>query len=986
MERETTCPNTNGAEAAEVVVNKEVDNVSAETPRQIVPALEAAAKPASATKLAKDVQPNGAKATNTAANKKVSLQRVVPVSRAAVSRTPTTRSAMASSRKTTVNRKRDGDYPEDKYIGTIVYKKFPPHGWYWGIVTKVIYDDPRERVLYYRVVFTDDDVDDITLKDLLKNHDLAMSNFHRLQQEQISLLAEKFTVQDQRAKSVYALIDTNEIAKVTSNEEVDNVSAVSPRQIVPASEAVADTTKLSHARINTTKVITDPDEIAKVAVYKEVDNVSAVSPRQIVPALEAVAHATKSTHLGIDMAKAAKVTVNKEVDNVLAVLPRQIVPALEAVADAALPMDQITDVATGESRIKAGDKVSVFVYNEPVTVSHSPFTPPDARLATGDWYSGTVTECNKVVEITIRCEDGVLRYGVAPIEKQANTEGPNTRTDENGSTRSKILSSATVGANICLPSQGNTNQTSGRVVGRALLNDYFVEFDDGDEWWVNEKYDDIRLLDTSRSKESETRVEIESTTHPETAASRTVAKRGTVEKAPFEIAPAPRSTTFTNVTVANKGADADENVLTYGKTAKKTRSKRPRVAKRMMLSRRAVDGMLSTTHVMLAKGATSQITRCVVGQAAKDATDKKGFMQKEWKKENARRKRLANATKVSPVFQPVSENPVVAGNFRGGEFDTSKFEREYVFYRGSKDHTPFVDRCIKIKEGVYKNTRWVDVKDSLKIVDSISGCTMDKEYLVLVPRDMSINRRMMGKDSLMQQQLFEVFKELETRSPPSEIRKNNVKRIMMADGDDSKYIVIGTSPKRFGRGPQQCMKGLDHPDLQLHRQLFGTWYRRVEHCAKKYLPPYLQNLLACVGKICNYENMPLGDDSNSDIWPALAVGRNVFLNVHTDADYFWTLILVIADEPPIMHGPIICYMCFPTLGIAVALCNGDLLMFNPLIPHCVLTRCNGNKEAYCVSMYMKSLLVGGSDNSQVLSEANTETAKFVLDNYTNKKL
>ena len=327
----------------------------------------------------------------------------------------------------------------------------------------------------------------------------------------------------------------------------------------------------------------------------------------------------------------------------------------------------------------------------------------------------------------------------------------------------------------------------------------------------------------------------------------------------------------------------------------------------------------------------------------------------------------------------------MAGNFRTGEFDISGFESKYVFMRGSKNHTPRIPQFVELSNGVRKLTRWMDVESNLNIVDSIGGCTIEKDYLVLLPREVSIGERMMGKDNSMQQHLFEVFQQLETRSPATDIRKTTVKRIMMPDGCNSKYVVIGTSPKRYGRGMQQTTKGLQSADAEFHRQVFGRWYRRVEHCAKRYLPWYLCKLLSVVGEMCNRGTMPLSGGSDSQIWPALAVGRNVFLNVHTDVDYFWTLITVVANEPALRDGPIICYMCFPTLGTAVALRNGDLLMFNPLIPHCVSTRCDGSKEAYCVSMYMKSLLVGGSDNQQVLSEQNKDVAKFILDNCTNKK-
>ena len=335
-----------------------------------------------------------------------------------------------------------------------------------------------------------------------------------------------------------------------------------------------------------------------------------------------------------------------------------------------------------------------------------------------------------------------------------------------------------------------------------------------------------------------------------------------------------------------------------------------------------------------------------------------------------------------------SSDAVMAGNFRGGVFDGCMFRDEYVFMKGSCNYTPAIPDSIQLSNGIAKRTRWVEVESSLKIVDSTHGCTTDGDhhYFILIPREDAIGEKMMGsKQGRMQQELFGVFEQLECKSGSGKCREGNIKRVRMTDGEDSKYVVIGTSPNRAGKGSKESMKGLDHPECVVHKKLFGTWFRRVEYCVEKYLPWYLKDLLGAVGKMCRHGTMPVGEEKKSNIWPAMAVGRNVFLNVHTDEDYFWSLVSVVTNDVPLVDGPVLLYMCFPTLGTAVALRNGDLLMFNPLIPHCVSTRCNDETEVYCLSMYMKSLLVGGSDNDQVLSPNSKEMAEFILTNCTKTK-
>jgi hypothetical protein len=52
---------------------------------------------------------------------------------------------------------------------------------------------------------------------------------------------------------------------------------------------------------------------------------------------------------------------------------------------------------------------------------------------------------------------------------------------------------------------------------------------------------------------------------------------------------------------------------------------------------------------------------------------------------------------------------------------------------------------------------------------------------------------------------------------------------------------------------------------------------------------------------------------------------------------------------------------------AVPLHPGDCLLFNPLIPHCILSHCKHDNEIMCVLMYMKTAIVGSNDNLLPLS-------------------
>ena len=93
------------------------------------------------------------------------------------------------------------------------------------------------------------------------------------------------------------------------------------------------------------------------------------------------------------------------------------------------------------------------------------------------------------------------------------------------------------------------------------------------------------------------------------------------------------------------------------KRRKKNSQKEKRKRKKLSLEakemrRVGIEGMLSTTHVMISNGATSKKVRSVVGEAIADVNSKQGTMQKEKKKERAWMKRTTNTMKASSNRAP----------------------------------------------------------------------------------------------------------------------------------------------------------------------------------------------------------------------------------------------------------------------------------------------------------------------------------------------
>ena len=111
----------------------------------------------------------------------------------------------------------------------------------------------------------------------------------------------------------------------------------------------------------------------------------------------------------------------------------------------------------------------------------------------------------------------------------------------------------------------------------------------------------------------------------------------------------------------------------------------------------------------------------------------------------------------------------------------------------------------------------------------------------------------------------------------------------------------------------------------------------------------------------------------ADIYQGIALGENVFLECHADHDFARSIVMVQIDNH--QCGPndrVVAYFCLPRLGIAVALRPGDLLIFNALEPHAISSRCHKSDKLLCVSMYLKTAVVGLNNNDIKLTEKQEE--------------
>jgi hypothetical protein len=106
------------------------------------------------------------------------------------------------------------------------------------------------------------------------------------------------------------------------------------------------------------------------------------------------------------------------------------------------------------------------------------------------------------------------------------------------------------------------------------------------------------------------------------------------------------------------------------------------------------------------------------------------------------------------------------------------------------------------------------------------------------------------------------------------------------------------------------------------------------------------------------------NSKSSRIFNGIGFGVNIFLRSHTDMEFTQSIVQVHTDNPLYRSDdPVICYFCFPIIGMAVALRPGDYLLFNATEPHALSSCCLHSDDVYSLSCYLKTSIVGLNDNT-----------------------
>ena len=196
----------------------------------------------------------------------------------------------------------------------------------------------------------------------------------------------------------------------------------------------------------------------------------------------------------------------------------------------------------------------------------------------------------------------------------------------------------------------------------------------------------------------------------------------------------------------------------------------------------------------------------------------------------------------------------------------------------------------------------------------------------------------------------------------SKSHRGKSKTAALEDESGTSYQCVGEAPKRGGKGTYQRLPN-DLPNSSF--QEISKVVNIMEQAAFEFLDNKTLRMLSAVREVSDMNGMPMAKEGKySTLFSSLAAAVNCFLNVHIDEDAGWSINTIISgkEEDYGMNAAIKNYWCFPELGIAVAMRAGDIILFNPLVYHCISSRCDESVDVVNATLYLKTAVVAGNNN------------------------
>jgi len=358
--------------------------------------------------------------------------------------------------------------------------------------------------------------------------------------------------------------------------------------------------------------------------------------------------------------------------------------------------------------------------------------------------------------------------------------------------------------------------------------------------------------------------------------------------------------------------------------------------------------------------------------------------------------RMRNKIK-NVLFVDEAKKKLFANNVIGGKNNGKK-----IFFSAKTDKTNNIDLG---DDGVWVSL--LETSNSITVLDTKEGLIhYDKNendpVFVLLNRADSLK---CSKPHLF----VDALKKVEAMKKENSTVRGAGKQVMYEAGTSrANYVATGVAPKRAGHG--LYTKDLKDEITEKEIKKMTSFIRHktepyIHKKIKKALRSVLQRFRLDTDDVQTLQKQKVSDDNmperdeerkNEDItrktkltnyFPSMATGRNTCLEIHADEDCFYSVVVVYCEDDieyqqcvkkkkknrrkPQLHKlssirkdtEILKYFTFST-GVSVGLRSGDILLFNPLIEHCISSNTDAymNRDVYCTSFYFKSRVLGLNDN------------------------
>jgi hypothetical protein len=187
------------------------------------------------------------------------------------------------------------------------------------------------------------------------------------------------------------------------------------------------------------------------------------------------------------------------------------------------------------------------------------------------------------------------------------------------------------------------------------------------------------------------------------------------------------------------------------------------------------------------------------------------------------------------------------------------------------------------------------------------------------------------------------------------------------------YFTCGKAPKRNEKIVDVVERKLAELNMQEASELLHQYVAKVNHAAKGYIDTKSIHFAEMVNHMVGLNCFKIGNNKGvKSFWTAFAMAMNCAFPLHKDEDYFMGIVGILGSAGYHMddsqQSSVLQYFCFPTVGTAVALRNGDLLLFNPLPHHCLSSKATKTENVISTSLYLKTAVVGGNNNERSIKD------------------